>query len=104
MYPHERELAKKMQNRPFAILGVNADEDRDTLRQVMQKNDLAWRAWWDGRGGPIGERYAVEYFPTIVLIDHKGRMRKRFEGAPGQAELDKAIETLVAEAEKDRGS
>jgi peroxiredoxin len=106
MYPHERELVTKMKDRPFALLGVNVDASRKKFREVMQENDLTWRAWWDDPSqGLIVEQYRVEAYPTILLIDHTGRIRKRWDGAPQDvADLDKAIEALVKEAEKERGN
>jgi hypothetical protein len=37
MYPHERSLVKKMEGKPFALIGVNSDEDRDALKPVLKK-------------------------------------------------------------------
>jgi len=35
MYPHERSLVEKYRDEPFAILGVNSDEDLDELKPVV---------------------------------------------------------------------
>ena len=31
MYPHERSLVKKMEGKPFVLLGVNSDADREQI-------------------------------------------------------------------------
>src|SRR5579862_1652204 len=100
MYPHERSLVQQYQGRPFALLGVNTDADRATLKQVQNDGKFPGRSWWDGRGGPICAEWDVEGFPTIHLIDAKGVVRFSHLGAPSAETLDGEIEQLVKEAEK----
>jgi peroxiredoxin len=101
MYPHERSLVKKMEGRPFVILGVNSDP-KDKLKQVLQKENITWRSWWDGgnTSGPIATKWNVQGWPTLYLIDHEGVIRQKWEGSPGDQALDQAIEKLVKVAEK----
>ena len=103
MYPHERSLVEKYQDRPFVILGVNSDASRELVKQVSEKEKLTWRSFWDGGStdGPIARRWNVQGWPTLYLIDHKGVIRRKFLGNPGNAELDRLIEELVERAEKD---
>ena len=53
MYPHERSLVVKNRNRPFAIIGVNSDKDREATRQVVKQENLTWRSFWNGQQGII---------------------------------------------------
>jgi thiol-disulfide isomerase/thioredoxin/tRNA A-37 threonylcarbamoyl transferase component Bud32 len=101
MYPHERELMQRYQNRPFVLLGVNADDDHVEVLRECQRQHLTWRSWWDGgpSGGRLTQRWQIEGFPTIYLIDPKGIIRYRFPQMVGH-ELDEAIETLMHEQEK----
>ena len=34
MYPHERSLVKRLEGKPFALIGVNSDTDRKQLKEV----------------------------------------------------------------------
>ena len=96
MYPHERSLVTSMQGRPFALLGVNTDDEVSRAQTAVKENNLNWRSWYDGGGGPIVESYRISSFPTIFLVDHNGVIRfKNLRGQP----LELAIEMLVAEAE-----
>ena len=99
MYPHERSLVKKMENKPFALLGINSDP-RERLRDVMKKENITWRSWWDGgdTNGPIARAWNVRGWPTIYILDHKGVIR--FKGPRGEA-MDKAVEQLLGEMEKE---
>src|SRR5947209_7666185 len=103
MYPHERSLVKKLADKPFALVGVNSDKDRDALKEMLEKEQITWRSFWNGpqgTGGPIAEDWGVTGWPTLYLIDHKGVIRHKWLGSPGDEALDEAIEKLVAEAEK----
>ncbi len=101
MYGHERSLVQKYQGRPFVLLGVNTDRDAATLKHVQQEEHMTWRSWFDGPpGGPLSEEWKVTAFPTLFLIDAKGMVRNKYEGAPSAEELDGAIEALLREAEK----
>ena len=104
MYPHERSLVKKMESKPFALVGVNSDRDREALKPVLEKEKITWRSFWNGEqgtGGPISATWNVRGWPTLYVIDHKGVIRHKWLGSPGDKVLDEAIEKLVKAAEKD---
>ncbi|MFO0960077.1 MAG: TlpA disulfide reductase family protein [Isosphaeraceae bacterium] len=94
--PHERDLARKYEGKPFAILGVDCDEDKDFARRVMKREGITWPNWNDGMPGegPIVQRYHVQGYPTTFLIDAKGIIRKR-GGIPEY--LGPLIDELLAE-------
>jgi thiol-disulfide isomerase/thioredoxin len=100
MIPHERELVEKLKDKPFALLSVSADDARDDVTGFLDKEKMPWAHWWDGPKGPVTKLFRVKSFPTLFLIDAKGIVRKKWVGSPGDAVLDKAINDLVAEAEK----
>jgi len=95
MYPHERSLVKRLADRPFALLGVNSDKSRAALREVMEKESITWRSFFDGGGtdGPIATRWGVRGWPTIYVLDAQGVIR--FKGARG-SDLDRAVDSLLA--------
>ena len=102
MYPHERSLVKRLEGKPFVILGVNSDP-KQKLRDVVKKESLTWRSWWDGgdTSGPIATKWNVSFWPTLYLIDHQGVIRQKWVGSPSDEEVfDREIEKVVAEAEK----
>ncbi len=97
MYPHERSLVKKMESKPFALLGINSDPDKNALKDVLKKEEITWRSWWDhDTSGPIATKWNVHGWPTIYVVDAKGVIR--YKNIRGDA-LDKAVEELVKEAE-----
>jgi hypothetical protein len=102
MIPHERSLVKRMAGRPFVLLGVNTDETREELLATIKEKEISWRNWWD-KDGEIIEAWHVRGFPTLVLIDDKGVVRKGSTGAPDEGALDLEIDRLVEDAEAAAG-
>jgi hypothetical protein len=100
LVPHERSLVKRLEKKPFAFFGINVDDKRDTVKDVVKKEKISWRSWWD-KGGGICKKYKVEGFPTIYVLDHKGVIR--FKDVRKEA-LDKAVDYLLKEWEKESTS
>ena len=96
MYAHERSLVEKYAGKPFAIVGINSDRERDKLKERMAEEGINWRSFFDGGGpgGPIASKWNVSGWPTIYVIDAEGRLR--FKDVRGD-ELDAAIEELMGE-------
>jgi hypothetical protein len=104
MYPHERSLVKNLAGKPFAIIGVNSDPDLEKLKPVLKDENISWRSFTNGpkgTGGPISSDWQVRGWPTLYVIDHKGVIRHKYLGSPGDKVLDAAFEKLVEEAEKE---
>src|SRR5262249_20631941 len=103
MYPHERSLVQKMENKPFALIGVNSDKSTDELKQAIEKEKMTWRSFYDGgsTNDPIPTARGASGRPPLSLIDHKGLLRQKWEGSPGDAIPDQAIEKVDKEAEED---
>jgi hypothetical protein len=101
MFPHERALVKKLEGKPFVLIGVNSDRDPEKLKKDNEKEQITWRSFKNDRGGKgqISKDWAIEGWPTIYLIDHKGVIREMWLGSPGNEVMDNAIEKLVKEAE-----
>jgi hypothetical protein len=102
MYPHERSLVKRLEGKPFALIGVNSDPDRVALKEHMKKENITWRSFWggpDGTSGPIATRWNVRSWPTIFVLDAKGVIR--FKNVRGE-KMDEAVDQLLAEMEKEK--
>jgi peroxiredoxin len=109
MYPHLRSLVKKLERRPFALLGINSDKDRGRLRQRITDETINWRSWWDGGGdhGPIASLFSMPGWPTMYVLDHRGIIRFKFLGPPPDDEdlnIDKVIDELTTAATREAPS
>ncbi len=96
MYPHERSLVKRLEKRPFALVGMNSEESPEKLRAALEREKITWPSFFDGGGtdGPIATRWGVRGWPTIFVIDPEGVIRYR--DVRGEA-MDKAVDALLAE-------
>jgi thiol-disulfide isomerase/thioredoxin len=95
MVPHERSLVKRLEGKPFVLLGFNGDDDRATARRVAQREGMNGRSWWDrGRHATIIRRWNVVGWPTTYILDARGVIR--FKNVREQ-ELDEAIDALIRE-------
>lgn len=65
---------KKLDGKPFVIVGVNSDTNRDEVKMLIAKKGPSWRSFWDGGStdGPIQKQWNIGAYPTYYLIDHRG--------------------------------
>ncbi len=99
MYPHERSLVKRLEGKPFALLGINSDTDKEALKKVLEKEEITWRSWWngsEGTGGPLSKKWNVHSWPTTYVLDAKGVIR--YKNVRGES-MDKAVDALLKESE-----
>jgi len=99
MIPHERSLVERLKNEPFALIGVNSDTNLAELKERSKKEGVTWRSFWcgeKGTRGPIPTAWNVHGWPTLYFIDHRGVIRYR--DVRDEAQMDKVLDELVAEA------
>ena len=97
MVPHERELVKRMEGKPFALVGINSDETdkRGKARKASLDEQMNWPSFWDGGlDGPIQTRYNVGHYPTLYVLDPKGVIRYI---DVRDKDLDRAVDMLLLE-------
>jgi thiol-disulfide isomerase/thioredoxin len=94
LVPQERELVTRLKDQPFAFLGVDCKDDRETARKAMAREGMTWPSWYDGAAdrGPIAERYHVRSFPWMFVIDAKGIIRGRNPFRVDQDLVNKLLE------------
>ncbi len=102
IHPQERELVSRLKDKPFALLGVDTDTEKQTLRKVISAGEVTWRCWWDGAmDGPICKAWDIRGFPTVFVIDAHGIIRDFMMG--GGKPLDASVDLLLKEMEKSPG-
>lgn len=98
---HEKELADRYADQPFAIVGVNADDDPAKAVKAEVEKSITWRSFRDKRGpGQVISDEWKALFPTVYLIDHKGIVRHRYSGSPNPDLINQSIQILIIEARK----
>src|SRR5262249_5186553 len=103
MFPYERDLVRREAGKPFELIGVNSDKDPELIKRELVGNQITWRSFKNQRseGDPVSKLYSVKGWPTVYVIDHKGVIRQKWVGRPDEIALEKMIDQLVSEAEKD---
>ncbi|MFO0935790.1 MAG: hypothetical protein U0798_04635 [Gemmataceae bacterium] len=104
MMPHERSLVERLKDKPFALIGVNGDDNYEgkAFQNNLEKHKVVWRSFRNDGGPdfpPISDMWNIGGWPTLFLIDHKGTIRHIWEGGPGNDVMDYEIDCLIAEAE-----
>ena len=101
MIPHEREMVKKLADKPFVLVSVSADDAAKTVKDFVEKEPMPWTHWFAGQRGDALKGWNVHAFPTIYVIDAKGVIRSKMVGAGPETEkkLEEMVEKLVKEAD-----
>ncbi len=105
MIPHERAMVKRLKDRPFVLVSISVDQQKETLMKFLDKESMPWTHWWNGPEGGIVEDWNVTYFPTIYVIDAKGVIRHRDQnGEFPDEKLEHAVNALLKEIEENKQS
>lgn len=77
--PHLKEAAARLKDRPFEILSVSLDDEREGLESVVKAVKFPGIKLWDPKGweNPVSALYNVQSIPAWFLIDAKGVIRAR---------------------------
>jgi hypothetical protein len=95
MLPHEKEMVKKLEKEPFALIGINSDGGREPLLKIMKEQNVTWRQAVDGdTGGPLATKWNVRGWPTIYILDAKGVIRYK---DLRDKEMEDAVVKLIEE-------
>jgi peroxiredoxin len=100
MYPELRSLVDSMKGKRFVVLGVNNDDEPQTLRNLADRGEVTWRFWCDGNSneGPIRRKWNVSVWPAVFVLDDRGAIRYRqLLGA----DLEAAVDQLLKEQPDD---
>lgn len=97
MIPHQREMAERFHDQPFALVSVSCDTERETLEEFLEANAMPWNHWWVGADGELKKSLNIGLFPTIIVLDAKGVIR--FKNIKNE-ELEEAVEELIREAKE----
>ena len=92
MYEHERSLVTELKDKPFALVGFNYGDELEHIQAAAEEKRLIWRSFFGGEDDTVVEKYAIEGFPTIMIIDAQGVIQ-----SVGHGPNDELIHELLAE-------
>jgi thiol-disulfide isomerase/thioredoxin len=101
LVPQERALVGRLNDRPFALVGFDGDEDKGAAKGVAEKEGMTWRSFWDGghNESPIIARWGIYSWPTIYVIDQHGIIRFQTVDFPNEERFEEVVDHLLKELE-----
>jgi peroxiredoxin len=93
--PDLRNLYKRYANEPsFVFISISSDGDEGVWRQFTEKNKMIWPQYRD-QDRRILRAFGVHAFPSYILIDHEGIVRRMQTGWQSPASLDEMVKKQV---------
>lgn len=91
-----KDLTRKYANAKVVLISVSADEDEKAWREFVAKKSMDWPQYRDSNHGVIGS-FAVNAFPTYIVIDGDGIIKQRITGLnPQESVVHRLKATLQA--------
>ena len=93
--PNVKATYARLHGKGFEILGISLDSSREQLNAFLQKEQMPWPQFFDGKGweNEISRGFEVTGIPTMWLVDKKGIVRDVF----ARHNLAAKVEKLLAE-------
>lgn len=85
-----QKLHAELRGKEVAFLGIDEDEDRETVKNFLTKNGYTFPTLVDS-GSALPAFYRTGWVPTVIVINRKGRVAAQYIGAGGEAQLRKAL-------------
>ena len=70
--PQVRQLSVDYKDKPVVFFGMNTDQKEDDAKFVVKEFDLKYPII---KATGIPEKYGVQGFPTLVIVDQNGKVR-----------------------------
>ena len=88
-------VSEQFQKRGFAVLGIAVDSGRpDDIRAFMTEHGMTYTILI-GELGFVKKAFHVVGFPTSILIDRQGMVRKLYVGPQSEEGFKKDVEPLL---------
>jgi peroxiredoxin len=96
--PQLKSIYDRFKDNPrFAMIGLSADSDVETVSKCIEENQLAWHQGFIGRSSKIQSDYTVQAIPSIFLIGPDGKVvAKDLQGQAIVTELGKVLGSSTA--------
>jgi hypothetical protein len=98
MIPREVALVKRLENEPFALIGINTDYALPQMKESMSRSGVTWRNVWEGQvkpgRGALSKAWNVRGYPTVYVIDAQGVIRYIDHGESLERIVDEQLAAL----------
>jgi peroxiredoxin len=97
-----RGLANRFKNEPdVLVLSISTDTDEAKLREFIEEHKMDWTQAWD-KGRTVTRAFGVNSFPTYLVVDRDGLMRRVEHGGGGNqiAEVGEQVKKMLKDSRK----
>ena len=78
-FPEMKEYYAKYKNQ-FEILGIDCGDEEDAWKAAVAENQLPWKHVYNPKESELTDDYAIQGYPTKIVIDPDGNIAKVFIG------------------------
>ncbi len=89
--PHLNAINDKFKNKKFEVLSINTWDSQKDIAWFCNKHRVTYKVLMNGND--VAEKYGVNLFPTIILIDKEGEVL--YSGGFDQSKIEKVIENAL---------
>ena len=93
--PILKELQRKYAASAFQLVGISSDGDEDKWRRFVESHNMDWTEYLD-TSGEIQQAFAIDSFPTFIIVDKDGVIRFRQSGMDSETGRD--LEDVINQA------
>ncbi|MCU0770479.1 MAG: TlpA family protein disulfide reductase [Verrucomicrobia bacterium] len=74
--PKVKAAYERLHPQGFEIVGISFDKDRERLESFVEKQDMTWPQYFDGKGweNDLGRQYGITSIPAMWLVDKQGNL------------------------------
>lgn len=92
--PEMDELYKKYRDKGFAVLAINAGQQKDVVEAFVSRLDISYSVFVDANLN-IAKQYGVTGLPTTFLVDRNGVIRDKVLGEVDKETFEKLIRNIL---------
>lgn len=94
--PELKELTKKYSRQKLVLISVSADKDDAAWREFVAKKNMDWIQYRDA-DGQVLKAFSIHSFPTYLVIDGDGIIKRRFSGMNPQETVVHKLKATLGE-------
>lgn len=101
MFFYDNSLITRHNGRPFVMVGVNTDTNEQVIAKGLAAYKQNRRSFKNKLpdGTLVTKALNINTIPTMILVDHRGEIRKVWTGVPDTREIDFMVDSVVRIAE-----
>ena len=92
--PELQKLVKKYPRDRLVLISISGDSSEEKWRAFIAKKHMEWAQYWD-KDHHIRDLFAVQAFPTYLVIDREGIIRQRVVGTDPHASVAFRLDPIL---------